>query len=57
METTRISSHEEVIGDLDESCFGAVEGTETRLELFLQVIMGEMGVKLRRNVFFLKFWK
>ena len=49
---TGVSCHEEVVGDLYEGCFCAVAGTETRLELFVQGIIGELRVKLRSNIFF-----
>ena len=39
-EESGISCQEEVIGDFDESSFSAVEWAETRLELFVQVIVG-----------------
>ena len=37
-EGTGVSRGEEVIKDFDECCFGAVKGTETRLEGFEEVI-------------------
>jgi len=54
---TGVSCHEEVVGDLYEGCFCAVAGTETRMELFVKAVIGEMGVKLGSNIFFLGFWK
>ena len=53
-DNTRISSHEKVVSDLDESCFSAMMGTETGLELFIHVVIGEMGMELRNVFFFLK---
>ena len=32
-----------------------MEGTETRLELFIEAVMGEMGVELRGDSFFEDF--
>ena len=49
---TVISCHEEVVSDLYEGCFCAVVGTETRLELFVKAVIGEMGVKLGSKFFF-----
>ena len=49
---TRVSHHEEVIGDLYEGCFCAVAGKETGLELFLKAVIGKMGGKLGSNIFF-----
>ena len=54
---TGVSCHEEVIGDFYEGCFCPVAGTETKLELFVKAVLGEMGVKLGSNIFFLGFWK
>ena len=39
-EESRISCHNEVVGDFDMCCFSAVEWAETGLELFIQVIVG-----------------
>ncbi len=39
-EESRISCHKEVVCDVDECCFSAVEWAETGLELFIQVIVG-----------------
>ncbi len=33
-----VSGHQEVIGDSDESCLGAVGGTKTGLEFFIQIV-------------------
>ena len=52
---TGVSCNEEVVGDLDEGRFCAMEGTETRLELFIKAVMGEMGVELRGDSFFEDF--
>jgi len=49
---TRVSCHEEVVGDLYEGFFCAVAGMQTRLELFVKAVIGEMGVKLGSNIFF-----
>ena len=39
-EESRISCHEEVVGDFYECCFGAVKWAEAGLELFIKVIVG-----------------
>ena len=39
-EEFRVSYHEEGISDLDEGHFSTMEGAETRLELFIQIVVG-----------------
>ena len=43
---SRVSCHQEVVGDFYECCFCAVTGVETGLELFMEVIVGEVGLNL-----------
>ena len=45
-EGTGISCTEEVIGDLNQSCFSAMFGVKTRLELFKEVIVIKVGLEL-----------
>ena len=54
-EESGISCHEKVIGDFDECCFSVVEWTETRLELFIEVIVGKVKMELGGNCFFEDF--
>ena len=48
-ERTRVGRAEDVIGDLEESCFCAVVTTEARLEGFIEVIVVEVGFELGGN--------
>ena len=55
-EETRISCTEEVVGDLNQSCFSAMSGAKTRLELFKEVIVIKVGLELRWNHHFGNEW-
>lgn len=54
-EMSGICCHEKVVGDLCQSCFGAVMRTETRLKLFIEGIVSEMIMDLCSNHFFQDF--
>lgn len=42
----RVSCYQEVVCDFNEGCFCTVSGAETGLELFVEVIGGEVGLNL-----------
>ena len=43
---SRVSCHQEVVGDFYECCFCAVAGAETGLEQFIEFIVREVGLNL-----------
>ena len=48
-EQIRVSCMEEIVGDINQSCFSAVFGAKTRLELIKEVIVIKVGLELRRD--------